>query len=466
MTSVTATPEAATRSREHNIPFSEAVRVWARIAALSFGGPAGQIAVMHRILVEEKKWIGEARFLHALNYCMLLPGPEAQQLAVYIGWLLHKTKGGLVAGALFVLPGFIAILGLSYVYVLLGKLPLVEGLFFGLKAAVLAVVVQAVVRVGSRALRNNVMRGMAAIAFCAIFFLDAPFPLIVLAAALIGFFAARAGSAAFTGGGGHGSGKGGVVHDRDTALGEELPAHARPNLSWSLRISGALLALWLAPVLALVLALGPGDVFSRIATFFSQMAVVTFGGAYAVLAYVAQEAVDTYGWLKPGEMLDGLGMAETTPGPLIMVTQFVGFLAAYRDAGGLTPLIAATLGAILTTWVTFVPCFLWIFAGAPFVERLRGNRALSASLSAITAAVVGVILNLAIWFAIHTLFGRVREVPFAAGSFDVPVLASVNVPAVVLAILAAVAVFRFKAGVLHVLAGCAAAGALYVVVLQ
>jgi chromate transporter len=461
MTSVTLGAETPAPPQDHGIPFGEAVRVWAQIAALSFGGPAGQIAVMHRILVDEKKWIGEERFLHALNYCMLLPGPEAQQLAIYIGWLLHKTKGGLVAGALFVLPGFLAILGLSYVYVLFGKVPLVEGLFFGLKAAVLAVVIQAVVRVGSRALKNNVMRGMAVAAFLAIFFLDAPFPLIVLAAALIGFFAARAGSTAFRSGGGHGSGKGAVVHDRDTALGEELPEHARPNLSWSLRISGALLALWLAPVAALVLALGPGDVFSRIATFFSQMAVVTFGGAYAVLAYVAQEAVETYGWLGPGEMLDGLGMAETTPGPLIMVTQFVGFLAAYRDAGGLNPLMAATLGAILTTWVTFVPCFLWIFAGAPFVERLRGNQALSAALSAITAAVVGVILNLAIWFAIHTLFGEVRAVRFGGGSFDVPVLDTVNVAALVLAVLAAVAVFRFKAGVLQVLAVCAAAGALY-----
>jgi len=317
---------------EHGISFGEAVRVWIRVALLSFGGPAGQIAVMHRILVEEKRWIGEERFLHALNYCMLLPGPEAQQLAVYIGWLLHKTKGGLVAGALFVLPGFLAILGLSYVYVLLGEVPLVEGLFFGLKAAVLAVVLQAVVRVGSRALKNNVMRGFAALAFVAIFVLDVPFPLIVLAAALIGFFGGRAGYAAFKGGGGHGPAGAEIIHDRDTALGEGLPDHARPNLSWSLRISGVLLLLWLGPVAALLFAFGPDDVFSRIATFFSQMAVVTFGGAYAVLAYVAQEAVETYGWLQPGEMLDGLGMAETTPGPLIMVTQFVGFPDCRRSS--------------------------------------------------------------------------------------------------------------------------------------
>ncbi|WOF44989.1 chromate efflux transporter [Sphingopyxis indica] len=448
----------AVPSADHGIPFGEAVRVWARIASLSFGGPAGQIAVMHRILVDEKRWIGEERFLHALNYCMLLPGPEAQQLAAYIGWLLHKTRGGLVAGALFVLPGFLAILGLSYLYVLLGHAPLIAGLFFGLKAAVLAVVIQAVVRVGSRALKNNAMRGIAAAAFVAIFFLDAPFPLIVLTAAVIGYIGGRSGIAAFRGGGGHGPAGGNMVHDRDTAIGEGLPDHARPNLAWSLKISAAFLVLWLAPVVALFAFLGPDNVFTHIATFFSQMAVVTFGGAYAVLAYVAQEAVGTYHWLKPGEMLDGLGLAETTPGPLIMVTQFVGFLAAFRESGTLHPLVAATLGAILTTWVTFMPCFLWIFAGAPFVERLRGNRALSGALGAITAAVVGVILNLALWFAIHTLFREVRQVRFANLAFDMPVLASLHIPALLLAIGAAVAVFRFKVGMIPTLAATSAIG--------
>jgi len=461
MNAATVATGATTPSEDHGIPFGEAVRVWARIAALSFGGPAGQIAVMHRILVDERKWIGEERFLHALNYCMLLPGPEAQQLAIYIGWLLHRTKGGLVAGILFVLPGFLAILGLSYIYVLLGQVPLVTGLFFGLKAAVLAVVLHAVVRLGSRALRNNVMRGLAAVAFLAIFLLDAPFPLIVLGAALIGYVGGRAGIESFKGGGGHGASKGAIVPDRDTALGEGLPEHARPNLVWSLKISGALLFLWLAPVATLEIAAGPGDVFTRIAAFFSQMAVVTFGGAYAVLAYVAQEAVGTYHWLEPGEMIDGLGMAETTPGPLIMVTQFVGFLGAFRAQTGMPPLFAATLGAILTTWVTFVPCFLWIFAGAPFVERLRGNRALSAALGAITAAVVGVILNLAVWFAVHTLFGQVRAVPFAGGTLEVPLLASANWPALILAAAAMVALFRFKAGVLPVLGACSALGAAY-----
>ena len=451
---------------DHGIAFADAVRTWARIAALSFGGPAGQIAVMHRILVEEKRWIGEGRFLHALNYCMLLPGPEAQQLAIYIGWLLHRTKGGLVAGGLFVLPGFVAILALSYIYVLLGHVPLVEGLFFGLKAAVLSVVAQAVVRVGSRALRNGTTRGIAAAAFVAIFFLGAPFPLIVLAAGLAGYAGGRAGLPLFGGAGHGGSGHGGngqgaIVQDRDTALGEGLPDHARPDLGWSLRICGTLLLLWLGPVLGLFVALGDDATFFRIASFFSQMAVVTFGGAYAVLAYVAQQAVEGFGWLRPGEMLDGLGMAETTPGPLIMVTQFVGFLAAYRDAGALPPLVAATLGAVLTTWVTFLPCFLWIFAGAPFVERLRGNRALSSALAAITAAVVGVILNLALWFAIHTLFRQVRAVPTLAGSVDLPVLSSIDPAAALLSAAALVAVFRFRVGVLPVLAGCAVAGAAF-----
>ena len=456
-------PDGAELPRSgHGISLGEAARVWARIAALSFGGPAGQIAVMHRLLVEEKRWIGEERFLHALNYCMLLPGPEAQQLAIYIGWLLHKTRGGLIAGCLFVLPGFLAILGLSYIYVLFGHVSLIEGLFFGLKAAVLAVVVQAVVRVGSRALRNNVMRGIAAAAFVAIFFLGAPFPLIVLAAGIGGYIGGRSGLPQFKGGGGHGSARGDVIHDRDTALGEELPEHARPHLGWSIRISLVFLLLWLAPVLALFLALGPDNVFTQIASFFSQMAVVTFGGAYAVLAYLAQEAVGTFGWLQPGEMLDGLGMAETTPGPLIMVTQFVGFLAAFRDSGMLSPLVAATLGAILTTWVTFVPCFLWIFAGAPFIERLRGNKALSAALTAITAAVVGVILNLAVWFAIHTLFREVRRI----GAFDLPLLYSVNLPALLLSIGALIAVFRFKVGVLPVLGACAALGAAYVLFIR
>ena len=444
-------------SEPHGIPFAEAARTWARIALLSFGGPAGQIAVMHRILVEEKKWIGEERFLHALNFCMLLPGPEAQQLATYVGWLLHKVKGGLVAGALFILPGLVAIMTLSWIYVLYGDVGLVAALFFGLKAAVLAIVFQAVLRIGSRALGNWQRRAVAAGAFAAIFLFDVPFPLIVLGAALIGFAAARSGGKAFAAGGGHGPSAAPTTRDEDSALGTELPAHARASGRSIAAVSAVLLVLWLSPV---VLLAAGGGVFADIALFFSQMAVVTFGGAYAVLAYVAQAAVDTYGWLRPEEMLDGLGLAETTPGPLIMVTQFVGFLGAYRDPGALPPLLAATLGGLLTTWVTFLPCFLWIFAGAPFIERLRENRALSGALSAITAAVVGVILNLALWFAVHYLFRAVGEAYWGPLRVDLPVWRSLDPLAALLSAAALAAVLRFKIGVVPLIAGCAVAGML------
>jgi chromate transporter len=440
------------------VPLSEATKVWARVAALSFGGPAGQIAVMHRIVVDEKRWVGEHRFLHALNYCMLLPGPEAHQLAIYIGWLLNRTLGGVIAGTLFVLPGFVSILALSYIYVLFGNVTFIEGLFFGLKCAVLAVVIQAVFRIGSRALKNNVMIGIAAAAFIAIFFLHVPFPLIIVGAGVVGFLGGRAGVAAFKLGGGHKSGSGKILEDRDSALGENVPLHARPNLAWSLKTSGVLAALWLLPVAGLLHTLGPDNVFSKVGVFFSQMAVVTFGGAYAVLAYVAQEAVQQFGWLQPGEMLDGLGMAETTPGPLIMVTQFVGFLAGHRDPGTLNPLTAATLAAILTTWVTFLPSFLWIFLGAPFIEKLRGNAALSAAMSAITAAVVGVILNLAIWFGLHVLFAEVRRLTFAGWWLDVPVPSSLNLPSLALTVLAAIAIFRLKFSVIATLLAAAVLG--------
>ncbi len=440
------------------VSLAEATRTWARIAALSFGGPAGQIAVMHRILVEEKRWLGERRFLHALNYCMLLPGPEAQQLAIYIGWLMNRTLGGVIAGALFVLPGFLAIMGLSILYALFGNVGPVSALFFGLKAAVLVVVVQAVIRVGGRSLKNGVMIGLAAAAFVAIYAFDAPFPLIILGAGLIGFVGGLAGLPAFSAGGGHGPKLGKEVADADTLLGEETPDHARPNLRWALSVGGVLAALWLVPVLALGLMLGWDNIFAEIAVFFSKMAVVTFGGAYAVLAYVAQEAVETYGWLRPGEMLDGLGMAETTPGPLIIVTQFVGFMGAFRGQTGLSPLMAGVLGGTLTTWVTFTPCFLWIFLGAPFVEALRGAKALNAALGAITAAVVGVILNLAVWFGLHVLFREVGEVAAGPLALDLPNLASVNLPSLALAAAAAVAAFRFKVGVIPLLLGCAVAG--------
>jgi chromate transporter len=388
---------------------------------------------------------------------MLLPGPEAQQLATYIGWLLHRTAGGLVAGGLFILPGIIAIMALSYIYAAYGNVGFVEALFFGLKAAVLAIVIEAVVRVGKRALRNRVMVALAAIAFIAIFFFNVPFPVIIIAAGLIGFLGARLGRAEFAAVG-HGGGKQGAVVD--SMLGDAMPDHVRPNAARTLRVSAVWLALWLIPVATLLIALGPNHVFSQIAIFFSKMAMVTFGGAYAVLAYVAQQAADHYHWVQPREMLDGLGMAETTPGPLIMVVQFVGFMAAFRDAGSLPPMLAATLGGLLATWVTFAPCFLWIFAGAPYIETLRGNTALAGALSAITAAVVGVILNLSIWFALHTLFRQTVEVKGFGLLFDAPVLASVDIAALALSVAAAIAIFRLKLGMLVVLAACCAAGIL------
>lgn len=434
----------------------QATRVWARIAALSFGGPAGQIAVMHRVLVEEKRWLGDGRFLHALNFCMLLPGPEAQQLATYLGWLMHGVRGALVAGGLFILPGAVAIMGLSWIYAAYGQVGVVSALFFGLKAAVLAIVLQAVVRVGRRSLRNGVMRAIAAASFLAIFALQVPFPLIIAVAALVGWSGAKAGYAAFRAGGGHAAMGGAHVEDAETLLGEEtaLPPTARRH---ALRAGLAAIGLWLLPV-AIILLLAPGSVFADIATYFSKLAVLTFGGAYAVLAWVAQEAVGTYGWLEPGEMLDGLGMAETTPGPLIMVLQFVGFMGALREAGWADPYLAGTLGGLLTTWVTFAPCFAWIFLGAPFMEGLRRNTALSAALSAVTAAVVGVILNLAIWFAIHVVWREVAVVEAGPLAMELPVLQSINWIAAALSALAILAVFRLKLGMATVLAGAAGLG--------
>ena len=443
------------RQASHGISFRDAFWVWLRVALLSFGGPAGQIAVMHRIIVDEKKWISDSRFLHALNYCMLLPGPEAQQLATYIGWLLHKTAGGIVAGGLFILPGMIAIMGLSYVYAAFGNVGVVAAIFFGLKAAVLAIVIQAVVRVGKRALRNAVMIGLAAAAFVAIFFFNVPFPAIIVTAAAIGFCGARMGRAEFAAVAHGGAAQAAVI---DSLLGDALPVHVRPSVRRALSVSLIWLALWLIPVAAILFSFGEGHVFSQIALFFSKMAMVTFGGAYAVLAYVAQQAVEHYHWVQPREMLDGLGMAETTPGPLIMVLQFVGFMAAFRDPGALSPMVAGTLGGLLATWVTFTPCFLWIFLGAPFIETMRGNAALAGALSAITAAVVGVILNLSIWFALHTVFRDMQPVRSFGLSFDAPVLSSLDASALALALAAAIAIFRFNVNMLIVLAASCLAG--------
>ncbi len=440
--------------------FAEATRVWLKIALLSFGGPAAQIALMHRVLVEEKRWISDNRFLHALNYCMLLPGPEAQQLATYIGWLLHKTRGGLVAGGLFILPGVVSIMILSWIYVLFGQIGIVAALFFGLKAAILAVVLEAVVRVGKRALKGATLILLAAGAFVAIYFFNVPFPMVVLGAGLLGYIGGKLSWSGFDVNVLHGASKSSTVVD--ALLDKQQPAHTKPSLKRFALVTTTWLVLWLTPVALLLLFFGEADVFSRIAVFFSKMAMVTFGGAYAVLAYVAQQAVENYHWLSAGEMLDGLGLAETTPGPLIMVLQFVGFLAAFRDAGGMIPLLAGTLGGLLATWVTFAPCFLWIFAGAPYVETLRSNKALAAALAAITAAVVGVILNLAIWFAVHVIFSQTRTIALGPLNFDAPVLSSINFWAAGLSLAAVTAMFVFKARMIPVLAVCAAAGiALY-----
>jgi chromate transporter len=450
------------------IPFREAVHVWVKVAANSFGGPAGQIAVMHRVLVEEKRWVSEGRFLHALNYCMLLPGPEAQQLAIYIGWLLHGARGGIVAGTLFVLPGFCSILALSLLYASYQDTHLVQALFYGLKPAVMAVVAEAVLRIGRRSLKNRVMVGLAAAAFVAIFFLDVPFPAIVLTAALAGYLGGRLLPRAFPA----------PAHEeeekeRGARAGERVPvvdalaAQAHPSLARSAKVLLLCGALWAAPVVALLALRGPQDVLVKEGVFFSKTAVVTFGGAYSVLAYIAQQAVERYHWLAPKEMLDGLGMAETTPGPLIQVVQFVGFLGAYRNPGGLDPLLAGVLGSIVTTWVTYVPCFLWIFLGAPYVESLRRRRALATALAAITAAVVGVVLNLAVWFSLHTLFGRVEEVGRWGVRLQVPDWTTLDPGALLIAGAAAFALFRLRLGMIPTLAGSAALGlAYYLVVLS
>jgi chromate transporter len=455
------------QSTTHSISFREAFWVWVRVAIYSFGGPAGQMAIMHKILVEEKKWVDESRFLHALNYTMLLPGPEAQQLATYIGWLLHKVPGGLVAGTLFVLPGFSSILVLSILYAQFQEVTIVQALFYGLKPAVLAIVVEAVIRIGRRALRNVIMIGLAAAAFVAIFFFDVAFPLIIIAAGLIGYLGGRYWPEKFHVIRGHklanqldGTRKQSAVADTAVAA-----PHTQPSTRRAIKVLVVCLTLWFVPLLILALWLGPDNVFTQIGLFFSQAAVVTFGGAYAVLAYIAQEAVGTYGWLQPGEMLDGLGMAETTPGPLVQVVQFVGFMGAYRHPGPLSPLWAGVLGSILTTWVTFVPCFLWIFLGAPYIEYLRGRKALSTALSGITAAVVGVILNLAAWFAVQTLFGQVDERYWGPLRLYVPHWATIDWAALLIALAAFVALFRFKAGMLLTLAGAVGLGLLYYLLL-
>lgn len=427
-----ATPAAAQHPR-----FATAFRFWLKLGFISFGGPTGQIAIMHTELVEKKRWISEARFLHALNYCMLLPGPEAQQLATYIGWLLHRTWGGIVAGGLFVWPSVAILWLLSYVYVAYGNVGWIAAAFYGLKPTVLAIVAAAGIRIGRRALKNGVMWAIAGGAFVAIFFFKVPFPIIILVAGIIGLLGFRFWPTRFKVLKAHGP-----MQDESAVIGDEhaSPDHARPSLGRSMRVVVVCGLLWWGPILLVFGWLGADHAVFHQGIFFSKAALVTFGGAYAVLPYVAQQAVERFGWLAPGQMLDGLGLAETTPGPLIMVVQFVAFVGAWNNPGNLPPLLAATLGALITTWVTFVPCFLWIFLGAPYIEHLRTSERLTASLSAITAAVVGVVLNLAVWFGLHVLWPeRLRIDWFAA----------------ILAIAALFAMVRLKFGVVTVI-GCGA----------
>jgi chromate transporter len=413
--------------------YREALKVWMRIGLLSFGGPAGQIALMHRELVEERKWIDEPRYLNALNFCMLLPGPEAMQLATYVGWRLHGLKGGLTAGLLFVLPGAVVVLALSMLYAAFGNLPMVEAVFVGVKAAVLAIVVEALLRIARRSLRDSVEWVIAGLAFVGIFFLSVPFPIIVLAAALVGFARTR-GSPPPPGAG---------------------RAEARVPAGRTLATAVLWLAIWIVPLAAVAAFFGPAHVLSQIALFFSKLAVVTFGGAYAVLAYMAQDVVQSYHWLTAGEMLDGLGLAETTPGPLILVTEFVGFLAAHRHGGG-NPWLMGVLGAIVTLWATFAPCFLWIFVGAPYIERLNAEPRLKSALAAVTAAVVGVILNLTVWFALHVVFGTVVERTAGPLRLHVPELASLSPLALLLSLLAVALLFLLHRSVLTTLGICGA----------
>lgn len=398
---------------------------------------------MHDEIVESRGWVEERSFLNALNYCMLLPGPEAQQLATYLGWLTKGVRGAFLAGGLFIVPGFVSILLLSVLYAEWGDVAWVEGLFYGIAPAVIAIVAHAVVRIGRRTLKNLTMAAVAFAAFVAIFFFELPFPLIILVAGVLGLVGARILPGIFV-----------VIKSHDAAVTQTGPVRwARTALTIAIG-----LALWLVPVLLIILVTGPGSVWSDIASFFSKAAVVTFGGAYSVLAYMAQQAVEVYGWLLPGEMVDGLGLAETTPGPLIQVTQFVGFLGAHRNPGGLPPVVAGTLGALLTVWVTFVPSFLWILAGAPHVERVTSRPALSGALSTITAAVVGVVLNLGAWFAMYVLFGQVVEREWLGARLLVPTFDTIDWAAVAIASAAGFALFRWKTRIIHVVGGAALLG--------
>ncbi len=421
--------------------FGEAFRFWLKLGFISFGGPTGQIAIMHSELVEKRRWISEARFLHALNYCMLLPGPEAQQLATYIGWLLHKTRGGIAAGTLFVIPSIFILWALSYVYAVYGNIPWIASIFHGLKPAVVAIVASAVIRIGRKALKNEVMWTIAGAAFVAIFFFHIAFPWIILAAGLVGLIGGKLWKEKFHVLKIENSNKAAVLDDES-----KPPEHAKPSLFRAIKVCVVCISLWWIPVILSANWLGKESTQFHQGLFFSKAAMVTFGGAYAVLPYVSQQAVEHYKWLSAGQMMDGLALAETTPGPLIMVLQFVGFMGGWNHSANLPPLLSATLSAFLTTWVTFVPCFLWIFLGAPYIEQLRGNLRLTAVLSAITAAVVGVILNLAVWFALHALF---------------PAKGMVDWFAVVVGLVAFAGMIKWKWDIIPVVVGAGLLGLLY-----
>ncbi len=435
------------------IPLREATRAWFAISLQTFGGPAGQIAVMQHKLVDEKRWIGQKRFLHALNYCMLLPGPEAQQLAIYVGWLLNGSLGGLIAGVLFVLPGVLALLALSALYVGAGSTALVAGLFAGLAPAVIAIVVQAVHRVGKRALHHPILVAMAVASFVALTVFKIAFPIVILVAGLLGWLIGMRLPALA-----QSKGHGATADGPEPLISDDALHHDAPSTSRGLKILVLGLALWFAPVGLAAVVFSRDSVFVDQGLFFSGAAVVTFGGAYAVLAYVAHQAVNVFGWLKAGEMVRGLALAETTPGPLIMVVQFVAFVGAYRSPGSLDPWVAAVLASLLVTWVTFVPCFLFIFLGAPYVERLRNNHHLTAALTGITAAVVGVIANLAVFFALHNLFDRSRALQWGPVDLDVPILSSWDPVAFAITAVALVLIFGRKWSTMRTLGVCAVLG--------
>ena len=435
-------PAGAPADRHRAPSFGEAFRFWVKLGFISFGGPTGQIAIMQTELVEKKKWISQSRFLHALNFCMLLPGPEATQLAIYVGWLLHKIRGGIVAGAFFVIPSVFVLWALSYIYAAFGNLPWIAAIFYGLKPAVTAIVLVAVIRIGRKALKNFVMWALAALAFVGIYFFKVPFPAIVFGAGIVGFVGGVFWKNSFVTVSTQNNG------DRSPVLSDdqESPPHTKPNLRRAILVSVVCIGLWLVPTILAGAARGWNSTLFKEGFFFSKAAVVTFGGAYAVLPYVAQQALYHYDWLKPGQMMDGLGLAETTPGPLIMVLQFVGFMGAWQHPEGLPPILAATLGAMITTWATFTPCFLWIFVGGPHIEQLRGNEKLTNALSAVTAAIVGVILNLAVWFALHVFFPNAGTIDWFA---------------IVVCAAAFVAMLRYKMDIIPIVLASGLVGLIY-----